>query len=295
MSLRQVASGSFLLLRDLQAGAHPQRTAPFTQRPSRRAFCQSTAPPETALSTRPDTTSNALPKNAIPHRAPNGFQSRTIPPHRYPTRSLRNNELSCFFFGLTSGGRDEPNEAPKVDLHQLRIELSPRAAEELLISDLRRTAFAVGAIRDNGVDGIDDRDQTSKNRDLLPSQSIRISHPIGALMVVPDGHQEFVEKRKVGKWTNDVLTPGRMTLHLLFFMRIEFARLVEDPFRNSNLADIVKVARVFRDQLILHGESSDFSKLPRGLSDALAMRSRIRIVSPKRFQESTRDRLSCLR
>ena len=136
---------------------------------------------------------------------------------------------------------------------QLRIELGAGAAFEFGEGLLGGAAFFVAAVAGDGVVGIGDGDDARAERDAFGGERFRVTGAVEKFMVVQNHFADASERNeRLQKFSAE----GDVGLHGVPLFEIERAALVENNFRDANLADVVEdgAEADFLDLEIVHAQ-----------------------------------------
>ena len=122
-------------------------------------------------------------------------------------------------------------------LHDRRIERFAGVLLEHPDRRLRRDRASVRPFGRDGVEAVDDGQDSRANRNVGPAEAHRISRPIPALVMTSDDGSHGARKRD---GLDDLGADLRVNLHLLALVRGQRAWLREDVLGNRKLADVVQ-------------------------------------------------------
>src|SRR5437870_1816174 len=195
---------------------------------------------------------------------------------------------------LLTSGRPKGGERGHVGdeyFHDLGIPLPAGAVAKDRERFLDRLARAVGAIVDQRIERVADRNDARQLRNARAREAIGISGPVEMLVVVADDGQQA---RPGTKGRDDVLADDRMQVHRDLFVGVERPGLEEDGVRNSDLADVVDEAAAVERVQVRRAEAQADTDHPRRLGDTLGMGFGERIFGLDRRREREDDLLGAV-
>ncbi len=96
---------------------------------------------------------------------------------------------------------------------------------------------AVDPVVAHDVEGVGQSEDSGRQRDILPGQTVGVAAPVPALVVVPDTRDD---RSEAAHRLDDLGPLGGVLHHQLALRAVESARLVEDGVRDPDLADVVQ-------------------------------------------------------
>ncbi len=101
--------------------------------------------------------------------------------------------------------------------------------------------MAVGTLTDHGVKGLGQGHDAHGLRYLVPMQAVRISRPVGALMV--PAHDFWNLRPGKLHLADDLMSDDRVVPHLPGFLLVELRSFSQQPLIDGNHADVVEIGR----------------------------------------------------
>jgi hypothetical protein len=117
------------------------------------------------------------------------------------------------------------------------IELRPAVRDQTADGFFHRKTLSIRAIRDHGIESIDDRNDSGTNGRIAASQAARIAGAVEIFVVV---QREQAGTLKTGNDPLDGPSVFRMLVDDLALFCGKFARFVQDRIRHADLADVVE-------------------------------------------------------
>jgi hypothetical protein len=123
------------------------------------------------------------------------------------------------------------------DPHDLRVELSSRAALELGARLVERHPLAVRALGGHGTEGVGHGDDARLERDVLAGQPVGVAVAVPALVVVEDRGRDRSQRTDL---VDQPVADPRVQLHHAELLVGELRRLQEDALADADLADVME-------------------------------------------------------
>ena len=165
-----------------------------------------------------------------------------------------------------SDGPEHPGKAGTEEgPHAGRVQLRPGDVRELAAGSTYRHRPLVAARRGHHLEDVGHRDDPAREGDVMASETPRIAEPVEPFVVLLDGSAPVAEPLE--QRARHRRASGRVAPHDLPLGRVQRGRLVEDPRRHVDLAEVVQqggpaqaVAGVLRQMQLLRedvGEDPD--------------------------------------
>ena len=104
-----------------------------------------------------------------------------------------------------------------------------------------------------------------EKRNLLAGEPVGVPLPVPSLMMVADDRLHLVQEPESAEQPGTDFGVQRDGAVLLL---VESARLLQDPFRDTELADVVKVASIVEDSLVVGRQTESLREMQRVLGHA---------------------------